>query len=155
MSHQYPALLQIIIANSALHMSNAAHKCPVSNASGIGNSPYLLDPKIGNFEKSQSYTDAMTAKQRAFGFLRCLIDSDAIDVDVTLAVIFLFVKFDLLHSGRGSWRCHIKGAEAILATLRKPYIPPATSTSTLRKFLVSHYMVYVSPARFGSQQSNY
>ena len=136
-------------------MSNAAHKYPISTTHGIGNSPDLSDPEIGNLEKSQSYTDAMTAKQQAFGFLRCLIDSDAIDVDVTLAVILLFVKFDLLHSGRGSWRCHIKGAEAIMATLCKPYIPSATPVSTLRKFVVSHYLVYVSPARLRSQQDKY
>jgi hypothetical protein len=97
MSYDHPALLHIIIANSALHMSNAAQKYPTPSTSGFASPPNLLGLAIGVIEQSKFYIDAMTAKQQALGLLRCaLLDLDTVNIDVTLAVIFLFINFDLI-----------------------------------------------------------
>jgi hypothetical protein len=145
MSHHHPALLHIIIANSALHMSNAAHKCPTSTTSGSASPSGRLASKTSNPELSKFLVDAFKAKQRALELLRRdMLVFDAANIDVTLAVILLFIDFDLICSGTGSWRCHIRGARAIIGTLCEPHMLTLTSTSELRRCLVSNCVVYVS-----------
>ena len=67
------------------------------------------------------------------------------DLDVILAVILLFVEFELLNSGRDDWIHHIDGARKIIEKLCGSNVIPARTMSPLRRCLVSNCLVYVDP----------
>jgi len=67
-----------------------------------------------------------------------------------LAVILLFVEFELLNSGREDWIHHIDGARKIIKKLCGSNVIPARTISPLRRCLVSNCLVYMdSPQPYG------
>lgn len=150
LTHQYPILLQIIIANSALHLSNA---CQKSLASDMTTSPLRHRTRLlglrysgsSGTQQQESYHDALIAKQRALSLLKYALTSIAsVDIDVTLAVVLLFIEFELIDSGRDNWRYHINGARTIIKTLCASNISTQTAMSPLRSCLISNCLVYVT-----------
>lgn len=75
--------------------------------------------------------DALTAKQKAMGHLRGVLDTlDPAGSEVTLAAMHFFVKFDLIDLERGdaqSWKAHLAGASNVLALLTATKPRDATS----------------------------
>ena len=149
LTHQHPILLQIIIANSALHMSNACQKSlvldttafPLRHRTSPLGSPCSSSSPI---QQPESHNDALAAKQRALYLLKSALTSKAsVDIDVTLAVVLLFIEFELIDSGRDDWRYHIKGARTIIETLCGSNISTQTAMSPLRSCLISNCLVYV------------
>lgn len=129
LTHQHPVLLHIIIAMSALHMSNACQKA-------------LPCSRLPPAQRSEYYEDALTAKQRALLLLKFAIDNPAtLDIDVTLAVVLLFIEFELIDSGKDDWKHHIDGARAITGSFYGPGLCMQTGMSTLRACLISNCMV--------------
>lgn len=127
LTHHYPALLQIIIANSALHMSNACQKSPLMSSV---------------MQQRAPYNDALLAKQRALHLLQNAISAIALmDVDVTLAVVLLFIELELIDSGRDEWRYHIDGARTIINRLCASEMSVQTAMSPLRSCLISNCLV--------------
>ncbi|KAI9742851.1 MAG: hypothetical protein M1818_003580 [Claussenomyces sp. TS43310] len=123
LTHQHPVLLHIIIANSALHMSNACQKSfaldaagfPLRHRTSLPGSPCSSSSAMQQLEY---HNDALAAKQRALHLLKTALTSiSSADIDVTLAVVLLFIEFELIDSGRDNWRYHINGARSIIATL--------------------------------------
>lgn len=148
MTHQHPVLLQIIIANSALRMSNAYQKFPGldSTISCFSHSASLSKFSSSSYglQQSQTYHDALSAKQRALHLLSCTLNSRASEnVDVTLAVVLLFIEFELIDTGRDNWRHHLNGAITIIESLCSPEKLNQTTTHSLRSFLISNCLVYV------------
>ena len=150
LTHQHPVLLQIIIANSALHMSNACQKSLVLATPTFPlrhrTSP-LTSPRSSSSATHQpeSYNDALAAKQRALHLLKSALTNIAsVDIDVTLAVVLLFVEFELIDSGRDNWRHHINGTRMIIETLCGPSISTQTAMSPLRSCLISNCLVYIN-----------
>jgi hypothetical protein len=138
LAHQHPILLQIIIANSALHMSNACQKSFLLGSSSPDSSSSVK-------QLPDSYNDALAAKQKALYLLQSALTSIAsVDVDVTLAVVLLFIEFELIDSGRDNWRYHINGARTIIETLCGSNITTQTDMSPLRSCLISNCLVYVN-----------
>ena len=130
LSVEHPALLQIIVANSALHMSNTCRRSLDS------------DSTCTSELQAGSYSDALMAKQRALCLLMAaLADSDSLDVDVTLAVVLLFIEFELIDSGRDQWRYHISGARKLIQRLLGPEVTTRHSMSPLRGCLISNCVV--------------
>ena len=151
LTHEHPVLLQIIIANSALHMSNASQKSllldtpafPLRHSTSLMTSPPSSSSAI---QQPDSYNDALAAKQRALYLLKSALTSIAsADIDVTLAVVLLFVEFELIDSGRDNWRHHINGARTIIQTLCGSNISTQTTMSPLRSCLISNCLVYIGP----------
>lgn len=149
LTKDHPILLQIIIANSALHMSNACQKLlafdtkasPISDCKSLPSSPHSSSFTT---QQSASYNDALAAKQRALFLLKFALTSIATaDVDVTLAVVLLFIEFELIDSGQDNWRHHINGARTIIEKLCGPNMSIQAGMSPLRSFLISNCMVYV------------
>lgn len=140
LTHGHPMLLHIIVANSALHMSNACQK-PLLLASPDMAS--VLNPP------TEAYRDALAAKQRALLLLRTALASMAsVDVDITLAVVLLFIEFELIDSGRDDWRHHIHGARTIIERLCGSAASPPTAMSPLRRCLISNCLMYDSSLDF-------
>ena len=157
MTHDHPLLLQIIIANSALHMSNTCQD-PLSSPTTPSLSPSQTGPLSSAdstrpvAQRLKSHNDALVAKQRALCLLRSTLTTIAsANIEVTLAVVLLFIEFELIDCGRDSWRHHVHAARAIIKALFEHNTPRQGMMSPLRSCLVSHCLVYVHQltARYG------
>jgi hypothetical protein len=108
--------------------------------SGKPDEGQLLDSRRS--ESRKLYYDALTAKQQALNMLRQnLAQKTSMDVDVTLAVIILFINLELMDAGQADWIHHINGGRMLVEALCKDELLQNTMTSPLRRFLVSNWMV--------------
>ncbi|KAI5201298.1 hypothetical protein E4T38_06150 [Aureobasidium subglaciale] len=129
--HQFPVLGQIIIATSALHMFNSSQthsqeRKPLIDRAGFN--PYL---------------DALTTKQRALKMLRhAVLEGTSGAADVVLAVMILFIEFELMDFGRSDWKHHIEGARTVIRGLCRARLSGTQTTSPIRSCLISNWMVY-------------
>lgn len=143
MTQVHPMLLHVIVANAALHMSNAHHVAAAVERSTLysgaeKNALLPIQSRWSVFRNAAIYGDALAAKQRALYSLRhALMDRDAMHTDVTLATVLLLTEFELLDSGRDTWRHHINGAREIISALWKPELSGQTLMSPLRNCLIS------------------
>ena len=149
LTHHQPLLLQIIIANSATHMSNAWQRAPQSTTAS---SPVdrLSNPRVSSclmapaVQDLAAYHDALMAKQRALCLLRSTLASMAsANIEVTLAAVLLFIELELIDCGRDSWRHHIHGARMIIKSLFDADLLRRDAMSPLRRWLISNCLVYV------------
>ncbi|KAG5820843.1 hypothetical protein H9Q74_000411 [Fusarium xylarioides] len=150
MAHHQPMLLQAIIASSALHMSNASQLLPSASSifttpASTENNPELVGSVLIGHTTSypEAFHDALRAKQQAL----CLLNSSvgnlaSANVDAILAAVLVLVGFELIDSGRGSWKFHINGARMIIEKLMASGSEKGTSFSPLRSWLVSNCLVY-------------
>lgn len=141
-------LLHIMVANAALHLSNASHRSVsggASPASSSSDTPLRsVQSRWSLIREPGSYGDALVAKQRALSCLRvALMDRSSANTDATLATILLFTEFELLDSGRDSWRHHLSGAREIIGALCKLDQPMTASHGCLRDTLIATCLVYV------------
>lgn len=150
MTQNNPILLYIIIANSALRMSNVYDKPPaLSAATSVSSDQVSPSDSPSRTPTSprpaKPYGDALAAKYKALSLLQgALINPGSVDTDVTLATVLLFIECELMESGRDNWACHISGARAIIERLCGPEVWTETSMSPLRRCLISNCLVYVS-----------
>ncbi|KAI4723782.1 hypothetical protein E4T49_08491 [Aureobasidium sp. EXF-10728] len=113
LTHQNPILLQIVIANSALHMSNASQRSSRSLDSNV-----RACLQTCNHESTGRLRDALVAKQRALVMLNhALANPNYSTIDIILAVMVLFIEFELMDSGRNDWRHHIEGVRAMIKAI--------------------------------------
>jgi hypothetical protein len=133
MTQHFPVLLQIMVANSALRMANAYHSSLTQDLTQDSTSASsLIHLKF--------YRDALTAKQYAFQMLRGTLENiNKANIDAMLAVVLLFTEYELIDSGRDSWKHHINGAKAIIQKLCK--LDSSIPLSKLRSFLISNLLV--------------
>ncbi|KAG4434436.1 hypothetical protein IFR05_010076 [Cadophora sp. M221] len=150
LSNKYPILLQVIIANSALHLSNAYQKSlhPIKPARSplypTGTEELIGADSIGaRIQQFRAYKDSLLAKQRSLHLLRsALSDIAAADIDVTLAVVLLLIECELIDSGRNNWRFHVSGARTIMKRLCLSGLSNKTPLSPLRRNLISNCIVF-------------
>ena len=113
--------------------------------------PRLTDSPCSSllaYQQPEFYHDALAAKQRALYLLKSALTSIAsIDMDVTLAVVLLFIEFELIDSGRDNWRYHINGVRIIIEALCGPKVSLQTTKSPLRNFLIANWLVFVGPLK--------
>jgi hypothetical protein len=131
-------------------MSNAYRKSLVSDTmpSPISQSRTSLErslcSSLSATQQRVSYNHALAAKQRALYLLNSALTSiTTVDVDVTLAVVLLFIEFELIDSGRDNWKFHINGARTIIETLCRSDKSMQYAMSPLRRCLISNCLVYV------------
>lgn len=145
-------LLHIIVANAALHMSNASHRSVSASISSSSSSPDTsmrsIQSRWSLVREPGAYGNSLVAKQRALSCLRyALMDRSSANTDVTLATILLFTEFELLDSGRDSWTHHISGARQIIEGLLDLDRPRTDSCDFLRDTLISTCIVYDTHAK--------
>lgn len=93
-----------------------------------------------------AHNDAVTAKQQALHLLKSnLINMTSVNMDAVLAVVLLFIQFDLIDSGHDSWIHHINGARTIIKTWCGPDLSTEYAITPLRSSLISEYLVYAIP----------
>ena len=121
LTNKHPLLLHILVATSALHWSNIFS--PITAIPGGLSDPggYLAQLRSKDLVTRQAVIDALTAKQKAMGHLRGVLDTlDPAGSEVALAAMHFFIKFDLIDLERNdgkSWQAHLEGASSILALL--------------------------------------
>ncbi|KAG6002717.1 hypothetical protein E4U21_002827 [Claviceps maximensis] len=121
LTNKHPLLLQILIATSAIHWSNVFRPITASPQDLADPGGYLAQLRSKDIVSRQALVDALTAKQKALGHLRIVLNSlDPVGSEVALAAMHFFVKFDLIDLDRNNkkgWRAHMKGTSSILALL--------------------------------------
>lgn len=144
LTHEYPVLLHIIVANSAIRMSHTNLKLVDSHvATPLDKSSTALRHS-SSVAHPRARSHALGAKQRALYLLQTILTGDVpMDPDVTLAVVLLFVEFELLDSGRDNWTYHINGARNIIEKLCGSGELQKTPMGPLRRFLISNCLVYI------------
>ncbi|KAF2670836.1 hypothetical protein BT63DRAFT_370661 [Microthyrium microscopicum] len=126
----YLVLREIIIANSALHFANVTKKG-------------TLKCNIGSASPSEAYKDALVAKQQALRLLSDALSSgDFRNSAIILASMMLFIKFELLDSGRNGWRFHTEGARQLMVYLRDNGKPDLPALYNLKHILISNCTIY-------------
>ncbi len=145
MTREHPALLQIMIAMSALHMSNAFHKSSsatyFANYHPMGSIEYPCSTPSPSVQL-ESYNDALAAKQRALHLLKSTLKTaTSLENDVTLAVVLLFIEFELIDKGEDSWKHHINGARAFIKTLCESNMSNHSAMTPLRCCLISNCLM--------------
>ena len=118
----YPCLLQIIIAISTLHMSNASEGHLATSSldfTYVVPQSSALSSDLAFSQKTNSES-ALTGKQRALELLNIAIGQmEPKDLDGILATVLLFVQFEIMDSGRNEWRNHIRGARVLIDMARR------------------------------------
>ncbi|POS77952.1 acriflavine resistant-2 [Diaporthe helianthi] len=74
--------------------------------------------------------DALTAKGQAYCLLRRALDHlAAVDKPIAMVAVVFFINFDLIESGRGSWKIHVKAAGNLLKSIHAMEIRKQISPS--------------------------
>ncbi|KAF2470035.1 uncharacterized protein BDR25DRAFT_287639 [Lindgomyces ingoldianus] len=145
-SSVHPLLLQVMLANSALHVYNLARE-PINESRYHENRKpclvayYQAVSRFGGPFKS-AYRDALVAKQRALSLLAQSVGSvNESNFDIVLVSILLFINYDLVESGMDKWRVHMEGARRLINLLETaPF--QLHEMSKLRKCLLSDLLVF-------------
>ena len=121
LTKKHPLLLQILIATSAIHWANIFRPITAIPTGLTDPGGYLALLRSKDLVSRQALIDALTAKQKALGHMREVLDTlDPAGSEVALAATHFFIKFDLIdlekRNGKG-WKAHLEGASSILAFL--------------------------------------
>jgi hypothetical protein len=89
--------------------------------------------------------DALTAKGQAYSLLRrALGNLAAVDKPIAMVAVVFFINFDLIESGRGSWKHHVEAAGNLLKSIHameiRKQIPP--SVAKLADIVVADCITY-------------
>jgi Fungal specific transcription factor domain len=148
-SNKHEILLQLIIAISALHVSNAAQKQLIYDTMrrlrSRGSTQGAASSSLSSIRWAEPYRHALTAKQRALHLFNTALNVFTLaDLDVTLAAVLLFIQLELVDSGKDSWKWHINGVSKLIDVLGG-WNGLAHPTSTpLRRCLISNCLVYAA-----------
>lgn len=89
--------------------------------------------------------DALAAKGKAYRLLRRALENLAeVDKPIAVVAVVFFINFDLIESGRGSWKTHVEAAGNLLKSIRametRKQIPP--SIAKLADIVVADCITY-------------
>ncbi|KAG5955509.1 hypothetical protein E4U57_003397 [Claviceps arundinis] len=146
LTQKHPFLLQILIATSAIHWSNKFRPIGAIPPGLPDPSGYLAQLRSQHLSSRQALIDALTAKQKALGYLRDVLDAlDPAGGEVILAAMHFLVKFDLIDLDRNNdkaWQVHMKGTSIILAYLVHDSISHGCSSRVLRDCVLADCFIY-------------
>ncbi|KAK2882619.1 hypothetical protein FQN49_000158 [Arthroderma sp. PD_2] len=137
-------LLQVILANSAIHISNM-----LSKGSDLQN----------GISSQLSRRDALVAKQKTLQLLnQALSDIDRADPEVILTAILLSINYELVSSGKDDWKVHVEGAQKLIdyfGLSKCSDLGAGSVMGALRDHVVSDCLIYyILGSTFSPQRSN-
>ena len=145
----YSLLRYVIIANSALHVHNLSQQ-PLEPTKHFEDSNSCITAykravtRFGGPFQS-SYRDALVAKQSGLALLcQSLQSVNESNFDILLAAVILFINYDLIESGKDSWKVHFEGARKLINLLGDPHFTTLTASapmSRLRTCLLADSLV--------------
>lgn len=131
LTKKHPLLLHILIATSAIHWSNIFRPFTDIPAGITDPGGYLAQLRSKDLVSRQALIDALTAKQKAMGHLRQVLDTlDPAGSEVALAAMHFFIKFDLIDVEKkdgSDWKAHLEGAASIMAFMTPDNVPHSSS----------------------------
>lgn len=141
LTRDHPHLLHIIIANSAIYLSNTFSD-PLSSATdstlSLPTGGVEGDNLPRNDLSTRTLRDALTAKQKALRFLRQALDNiDTVDREVVLTTILLSINFELVASGKEDWKVHVEGARQLIDQFQLPSGTPDSPMGQLRDYAIA------------------
>ena len=114
----YPYLREIVLATSAMHL--ATHR----RSKGLSTGAELVH--------------ALSARQQAIRLLQAAMDNVTDDNrSAILAAVVFFVNFDLVDSGRGTWKVHLDAAGTLISAL---YVRSEASSPSRQLFVPDQAM---------------
>ncbi|PSS05331.1 fungal-specific transcription factor domain-domain-containing protein [Coniella lustricola] len=134
--HDYAYLREIILATSAVHR-------------------FALCRFFGA-PSQQHLVDALAAKGRAYRFLSQALDHLTPETRpmAMIAVVF-FINFELIDSGRGKWKPHIKAAANLLTSLQSLGNSLPSEIAQLADMVIADYIAYnVYASGFANPEEN-
>ncbi|KEF62003.1 uncharacterized protein A1O9_03575 [Exophiala aquamarina CBS 119918] len=142
LTRDHAFLLQAVIANSAIHLSNLHSSPPslelCSSGGGTAKSITTAADKV-----SQLRRDAFNAEQKALQALReAPQPTRGVERDVILSTILLFINFELMSSGKNRWKVHVEGARKIIANFQPHKESADTETGMLHDYVVADCLIY-------------
>ncbi|KAE8137730.1 fungal-specific transcription factor domain-containing protein [Aspergillus pseudotamarii] len=146
----HPILLQIIVANAAMHISSMGRpRFDLHNGSVQGS---LLDGTPVNTVSLTRYStdspagatlDALSAKHKAIHLLTAALENlPSTDVDLIVTVILLFINLELIDSGKNAWRAHVEGAIALIISLKPFQKDQISPIALIRDRITSDCLTY-------------
>lgn len=141
LSKDHALLLHVIIANSAIEISNIfSHQIRCSNTRSNLSLPGPIPYNIAS-EKDVSARirqDALVAKQKSLKLLRhALANIETVNWEVVLAAIFLSINFELVNSGKDEWKVHVEGAMRLIDFLGLPSHASSSTMGLLHDYAVA------------------
>lgn len=127
----HPVLLHAINANAALHVA-----CLYSRGDRDSHRSLTSGP-------SSAMVDALSAKHKSLVLLRRALEniSDVkIDIDILIAVVHLFIIFELISPGGDEWTAHVQGALRLISYLQSL---ERHSSGFIRDSITSDCLTYV------------
>lgn len=134
----HPHLLYIIIANSAIYLTNTFSD-PMRSATDAS-LPSSKDSLEGETQprnelSSRTFRDALVAKQKALQSLRQALDNvETLDREVALTTILLSINFELVSSRMDDWKVHVEGARKLIDYFQLPSGTPSSQMGQLRDY---------------------
>ncbi|OIW32301.1 hypothetical protein CONLIGDRAFT_553663, partial [Coniochaeta ligniaria NRRL 30616] len=110
---QHPCILHIIVANSALHLSNITQPPRMAMSRSTPSRSASKDS-----QGKSALTQALHAKQAAIQHLRfALDDAKSMSRELLLAAVLFFINFELIDLGASDWQPHLRGAGRLMMLL--------------------------------------
>jgi hypothetical protein len=123
MTRDYPLLLHVVVANSAMHLVNLFNPPQIS-----GSGPVI----------QRLHRHALSAKCTALRLLKdSLGDATPDNWVIVLASIVLFIDYELINSGKTDWNVHVQGARRLIACFDSPHDSTDSCMPQLRDFAIS------------------
>lgn len=147
-----PGFRHAVVSVAALHQayrlasSRLEHERTIQSDT-IAKSPMWPTPK--QLQEQPAYLDALYHKQQTLGFLKTeAYERSFSNLDGVIASILLSIWFELLHSGRNSWRHHLHGLREIMQRrdFSTSILAPrglAATLSRLNEYFDTSYAMYV------------
>lgn len=142
---QHPGLLHIVVANAALHMKNSAlaqisAECTRDSTDKSKPTPHAY---AASGSALDNYAIAINSKHKALVSLNYELHRISIEhLEVVLAIILLFIEFDLIDSGRDEWRHHVRGARSLIEIVVRSPKERLSTMSSLRRCLITNCLLY-------------
>lgn len=142
---EHAFLLHILIATSALHLSNICGLRPATPLVSMREyaTPFGSEGGLHDYSR-RAFMDALVAKQKAIRHLRWALGTMqptlVVAGELLLAAVLFFVNFELIDYGSSGWRAHLVGATRIMTSLLSTGSVVATSSavsSLLRDCILS------------------
>ncbi|KAM5461111.1 hypothetical protein MferCBS49748_007382 [Microsporum ferrugineum] len=133
-------LLHVIIANSAIHISNVQSKGSA---------------QLNGLPGQHPHHDALMAKQKTLQLLnKAMNNINAVDPEVILTAILLSINYELVSSGKDDWKVHVEGAQKLIDYFGMSRRSDLSSAmSALRDHVVSDCLILDKVTAFEQEQA--
>ncbi|KAL5606539.1 uncharacterized protein BROUX77_003732 [Berkeleyomyces rouxiae] len=145
---EHPVLMNLLIATSALHISNLYQLPPVGLPPNGPIGDHFMALRSNHPEAQRTFMDGLAAKQRAIMHMRSVVaNSENGSRELAIMAAYFFVNIELIDFGTGGWRSHLQGGSRLLASLARSgntenqwCISKEISDNVVATFLIYHIL---------------